>query len=185
MSPPLPVRITISIPAGDATRGDPVILADFIRHALHPLDRFYTFTLVSGTAPSEALTFDEALGMLAEFNAAYGIYELNAPGNPSAQITDLRYILNGEELEEYNAAVDADDLREILDALADRLYVLLGDIRAHGMQNIIAAALREVHRSNMSKLGTDGQALRRKDGKVLKGPGYSPPDLAPLLRGAR
>ena len=31
-------------------------------------------------------------------------------------------------------------------------------------------ALNRVHRSNMSKLGEDGNPLRREDGKVLKGP---------------
>lgn len=39
----------------------------------------------------------------------------------------------------------------------------------------------EVHRSNMSKLGEDGKPIYREDGKVLKGPNYTPPNLVPIL----
>ena len=44
------------------------------------------------------------------------------------------------------------------------------------------AVLDEVHASNMTKLGADGRPIRRADGKVLKGPGYRPPDIAAVLR---
>jgi hypothetical protein len=33
----------------------------------------------------------------------------------------------------------------------------------------------------MSKLGPDGRPIHREDGKVMKGPDYSPPDLAPIV----
>jgi predicted HAD superfamily Cof-like phosphohydrolase len=40
-----------------------------------------------------------------------------------------------------------------------------------------------VHESNMSKLGADGQPVRREDGKILKGPNYWKPQakIAKLL----
>lgn len=41
--------------------------------------------------------------------------------------------------------------------------------------------LDEVHRSNLSKLGADGQPVRDERGKVVKGPNYSPPDVAGVL----
>jgi hypothetical protein len=34
----------------------------------------------------------------------------------------------------------------------------------------------------MSKLGEDGKPLRRQDGKVIKGPQYSPPELEQILQ---
>ena len=43
------------------------------------------------------------------------------------------------------------------------------------------ATCEEVHRSNMSKLGADGKPVKDERGKVLKGPAYSPPALAPVL----
>jgi predicted HAD superfamily Cof-like phosphohydrolase len=41
--------------------------------------------------------------------------------------------------------------------------------------------VREVHLSNMTKVGPDGCVALREDGKVLKGPGYRPPDIAGVL----
>jgi hypothetical protein len=43
-------------------------------------------------------------------------------------------------------------------------------------------ALSRVHRSNLSKLGEDGQPIYREDGKVLKGPHYKPPTLNDLVQ---
>lgn len=45
----------------------------------------------------------------------------------------------------------------------------------------VDGAFREVHESNMSKLGDDGKPIYRDDGKVLKGPNYKKPDLSPFL----
>ena len=65
------------------------------------------------------------------------------------------------------------------DALADLVYVVYGMALETGID--LAAVLAEVQRSNMSKLGADGRPVYRQDGKVLKGPGYRPPDVAAVL----
>jgi len=93
----------------------------------------------------------------------------------------LRYRLGKEELSEYLDACNNDDLVEITDALADQLYILLGTMVAHGMQGIIEDVFNEVHRSNMSKLGEDGKPIYREDGKVLKGPNFSKPNIEQFL----
>jgi predicted HAD superfamily Cof-like phosphohydrolase len=41
----------------------------------------------------------------------------------------------------------------------------------------IAEIFKEVHASNMSKLGEDGKPIYREDGKVLKGPNFFKPDI--------
>ena len=43
------------------------------------------------------------------------------------------------------------------------------------------SVLQEVHRSNMSKLGSAGVPLTRSDGKVLKSEHYFPPDTEAVL----
>ena len=93
----------------------------------------------------------------------------------------LRYRLGKEELVEYLDACNNDDLVEITDALADQLYILLGTMIAHGMQDIIGDVFNEVHRSNMSKLGEDGKPIYREDGKVLKGPNFSKHNIEQFL----
>lgn len=65
------------------------------------------------------------------------------------------------------------------DALTDLEYVVLGAGHAIGTNQ--DKAFDEVQRSNMSKLGEDGKPIYREDGKVMKGPGYTPPDLRKAL----
>ncbi|WP_026976751.1 MazG nucleotide pyrophosphohydrolase domain-containing protein [Flavobacterium tegetincola] len=94
----------------------------------------------------------------------------------------LRYDLMKEENEEYLKAVQEDDLAEIADALGDMLYILCGTILEHGLQYKIESVFDEIQRSNMSKLGIDGQPIFREDGKVIKGPVYSKPDFTEILK---
>ena len=90
---------------------------------------------------------------------------------------ELRYNLMDEENKEYFLACEKQDLTEIADALGDKLYILCGTILKHGMQDIIEKVFDEIHRSNMSKVGEDGKAIMREDGKILKGPKYFKPNL--------
>lgn len=94
----------------------------------------------------------------------------------------LRFNLMKEENEEYLEAVNNNDLIEVADALGDMLYILCGTILDHGLQHKIEEVFDEIHRSNMSKLDTDGKPIYREDGKVLKGKNYFPPDIASVLK---
>ena len=89
----------------------------------------------------------------------------------------LRLGLIQEELAELARALVAEDLVAALDGLTDIQYVLDGAYLAFGLQNVKLSAHREVHRSNMTKSGPDNP----DGGKVVKGPGYEPPDLAKVL----
>lgn len=93
----------------------------------------------------------------------------------------LRYKLMREENEEYLEAANNNDLVEVADALGDLLYILCGTIIEHGLQYKIEEVFDEIQRSNMSKLGEDGEPIYREDGKVLKGPNYFKPDIASIL----
>lgn len=48
--------------------------------------------------------------------------------------------------------------------------------------DLLGQAFTRVHQSNMSKLGDSGLPIRRKDGKILKGPNYQPPVLTDLVQ---
>ena len=93
----------------------------------------------------------------------------------------LRYKLMREENEEYLEAANTNDLVEVADALGDLLYILCGTIIEHGLQYKIEEVFEEIQRSNMSKLGEDGEPIYREDGKVLKGPHYFKPNIAEIL----
>ncbi|RXJ50593.1 pyrophosphohydrolase domain-containing protein [Gelidibacter gilvus] len=93
----------------------------------------------------------------------------------------LRYKLMREENEEYLEAANDNDLVEVGDALGDMLYILCGTIIEHGFQHKIEEIFDEIQRSNMSKLGADGEPIYREDGKVLKGPNYFQPNIEKIL----
>lgn len=68
---------------------------------------------------------------------------------------------------------------EVADALGDLEYVINGFAIVLGIN--LPAVGEEIHRSNMSKLDENGDPIYREDGKVLKGPLYSPPDIQKVL----
>ncbi len=68
---------------------------------------------------------------------------------------------------------------DCLKELADLVYVCYQYAENLGWD--LDEALNRVHRSNMSKLGEDGNPVYREDGKVLKGPNYQPPNLSDLV----
>ncbi len=116
------------------------------------------------------------------FHNAFGLGVLE---EPNAQLGTeknlLRYKLMREENEEYLDAAQEGDLEEVADAVGDMLYILCGTILEHGLQHKIEEVFEEIQRSNMSKLGADGQPIYREDGKVLKGPNYFKPDIKAIL----
>ena len=121
-----------------------------------------------------------AFDKVTEFHRAYGVDAPSAPTLADEATRQLRISLIAEEFGEYQDALAAGDLVKIADALADLSYVVVGSAVAHGLTRF-DEIFAEVHRSNMSKLGEDGQPIRRDDGKVLKGPNWTPPQLEPLL----
>ncbi len=126
---------------------------------------------------------EKALAAVQEFHKAFGLGVQQQPTAAlAAEKVHLRYELMKEENEEYLEAAKNGDLVEVADALGDMLYILCGTIVEHGLQHKISEVFEEIQRSNMSKLGKDGKPVYREDGKVLKGPDYSQPDLEKILK---
>ena len=129
--------------------------------------------------------------MVAEFHGAFGLPNRLGQGKPDAnhERTELRADLIDEEFDEflvshrrvytdYNELVDVDTVA-YADALADLVYVCFGAAIEAGID--LNMVLRAVHASNMSKLDADGKPIYREDGKVLKGPHYSAPNIKEVL----
>ena len=98
---------------------------------------------------------------------------------PSKKITELRYDLIKEELNEFKDAIEKKDIKEVADALTDILYVTYGAGHAFGIN--LDKCFQEVQSSNMSKLGLDGKPIYNDKGKVMKGPKYFKPDLTKFV----
>tara|TARA_B100001093_G_scaffold145789_1_gene138454 strand:- start:91 stop:477 length:387 start_codon:yes stop_codon:yes gene_type:complete len=123
---------------------------------------------------------------LVDVTKFHNAFKIKVNENPTVEIDnaliELRYRLMQEENSEYLEAAKNKDLIEVADALGDMLYILCGTILTHGLQYKIEEVFNEIQRSNMSKLGKDGNPIYRKDGKVMKGPSYFKPDIYKILK---
>lgn len=117
-----------------------------------------------------------------EFHKLFG-HPIGEPlCEPELNTTILRYNLLQEELSELASAIMKKNGLEVLDALVDLQYVLSGTVVAFGFHGLFDEAFKEVHASNMSKLGEDGKPILREDGKVLKGENYFKPKLGEIIK---
>lgn len=115
-----------------------------------------------------------------QFSETYRLPTKGAPKLPDAKESSLLLSLVEEELEELKEAISEGNLVGLADALTDIIYVTAQQSVTLGLP--VDALLREVHESNMSKLGEDGQPIYREDGKVLKGPNFREPNLLKVLK---
>jgi predicted HAD superfamily Cof-like phosphohydrolase len=140
--------------------------------------------------------------LVREFHTAFDVPVGDGP--PDLTLPDdrlrMRYRLVAEEFAELTGAIlgpvaravveravedvagsptDGADLVATADATVDLRYVLHGLELECGIPG--DAVFAEVHASNLAKLGPDGTALRRADGKILKPAGWRPPDVAGVL----
>mgnify|MGYP001362813212 CR=1 FL=1 len=113
------------------------------------------------------------------FMETYGQEVKDKASFPNDNIIKLRLDLINEEIKELQEAINNKDLVEIADALTDILYVTYGAGHSFGIN--LDKCFSEVQRSNMSKLGSDGKPIYNENGKVMKGPNYSKPNLKQFI----
>jgi predicted HAD superfamily Cof-like phosphohydrolase len=152
----------------------------------------------------------DALNQVAAFHRTFQHPIEPRPTIPSETRCKLRVNLIAEELKELEQAIADGNLVEIADALCDIQYVLSGAVLEFGLADKFVSLFNEVQRSNMSKAcktkeeaeatmahykqtkgedcyyrEVDGLFLvfRSGDDKTMKSVGYSPADLASILKG--
>ena len=113
--------------------------------------------------------------MVAEFHQAFQIVTASTPTLPDEHTRVLRETLIREESKELEEAFEQGDLAAIAKELADLLYVVYGTAVSCGID--MEPVFREVHRSNMTKVG----GHKRSDGKWVKPADYSPAALESIL----
>ena len=75
---------------------------------------------------------------------------------------------------------DSENHIEVLKEASDIVFVVYQFCAAYGLD--LDTAMQRVFESNMSKLDDNGNPQYRSDGKVLKGPNYTKPDLYDLVQ---
>tara|TARA_B110000116_G_scaffold239076_1_gene226289 strand:- start:245 stop:616 length:372 start_codon:yes stop_codon:yes gene_type:complete len=114
------------------------------------------------------------------FMEKFGQMVRTKPQFPDEKTMYLRLDLIKEELSELEEAMKTKNLKEVADALTDILYVTYGAGYAYGID--LDQCFKEVQRANMSKLGEDGKPIYNDQGKVMKGPNYTKPDLSKFIK---
>lgn len=84
-----------------------------------------------------------------------------------------------EEAAEFRVAAETGDVVEVADAVADLLWVVIEAGLTYGIP--IEEVFAEVRRSNWTKL-QGPQLTVNEAGKVVAGPGFSPPNIEPILQ---
>jgi predicted HAD superfamily Cof-like phosphohydrolase len=115
--------------------------------------------------------------MVEAFHRTFDIVVNQDPTVVDGRTRELRIKLIQEEFDELKEALAAEDLSSIAKEMADLLYVVYGTAVSYGID--MDAVFREVHRSNMSKVG----GSKRGDGKWVKPVTYSPARIEPILAG--
>ena len=115
-----------------------------------------------------------------KFMETFGQMIRTKPQFPDEKTMQLRCDLIKEELNELEHAMKTKNLKEVADALTDILYVTYGAGYAYGID--LDKCFKEVQRANMSKLGKDGKPIYNENGKVMKGPNYTPPNLKQFVK---
>ncbi|MFI1421463.1 hypothetical protein ACH4VX_26505 [Streptomyces sp. NPDC020731] len=118
--------------------------------------------------------------LVRDFHRAFGLDACDIPSEVSPELAAHRGELLAEEAREVGEVSVTGPLDRLAHELADVVYVAYGTALVHGID--LDAVIAEIHRSNMTKLGPEGQVSRRADGKVLKGEHYEAPDVAGVLR---
>ncbi len=113
--------------------------------------------------------------MVQEFHEQFDIHVAPKPSAPDKPTQTLRNRLIQEEFEEFQEAMQGNDLSVMAKELADLLCVVYGT--AVSLRIDMEPVFKEVHRSNMSKVG----GYKREDGKWVKPPTYSPASLEDIL----
>lgn len=131
------------------------------------------------------------LDLVTEFHKGFGIDMNDVPSLIGKEESEMRYKLMEEENNEYLEACEKEDLIEIADALGDKLYILLGTIISHGLQDVIEDVFLEIHKSNMSKFDENGNPIingangvldkSKPIGKILKPKTFVKPDIDAVL----
>jgi len=119
---------------------------------------------------------------IAEFHKAVGAVTQPRPVPIVGDLLAMRKrIMNEEFNEEFMPALDQGDLVGIADGGIDSIVTIIGTMLACGIDP--RPHWDEVQRTNMAKRDpATGEVKRREDGKILKPDGWTPPDLASILR---
>lgn len=124
------------------------------------------------------------LDAVSDFQSKFGQGYVGPIRELPASVAALRKKLVLEESQELIDAVDRGELEEQLDANADLLYVILGNVVQLGMTDVFIEAFWRVHTANMQKALVKSRHGSKRDSPrdIVKPEGWVKPDMTDLVR---
>jgi predicted HAD superfamily Cof-like phosphohydrolase len=132
----------------------------------------------------EVAALGEALSLLENTGDNISDHHVQA-ANTVKELVDVAYVMAGAytTLPQRTEAYSEADWQRLNEASVAANTLMDSAKFRLGLTDLdLFDAFIRVHRSNMSKLGPDGQVVRREDGKIMKGPSYRPPFLIDLVQ---
>lgn len=141
------------------------------------------FALAHGTDPSafqKKLTVQTAVHFeeVGEMLEALRFSDLGSAVLADEAIEALKAFSNHLKANSQKVVIYAENKELLLDSLCDQIVTAVGVAHDTGLD--ISKGLVEVNRSNYSKF-VDGKPVFDENGKIRKGPGYTPPNLTPFV----
>lgn len=168
---PAPIKLSHNISSIDLVR-------QFHETFKHPVAK----SLTPGDAKIRRLRVFLLLEEVAEFAQACGV-SCRLEVSPFIRTKVLESTNYGRETsvtpEPLCLATENVDMVEMADALGDIDYVCQGANLVFGIPG--GLVMQDIHQSNMSKLGADGEPIYDEMGKVVKGPNYHKPNIQAVL----
>jgi predicted HAD superfamily Cof-like phosphohydrolase len=127
--------------------------------------------------------FHEKFGCLIDARTREAIhFRLSLVDEETGELFDEMYDGTAEGILDLDCVRDVDeiDFQAVAKEMADTVYVLFGTAITLGID--LDKAVRLIHKSNMSKLGVDGNPKYGPNGKVLKGDNYVEPDMSSCVK---
>ena len=139
-----------------------------VRHSIlgHMVTLFVLVTGLIMVITMQRETFPEIEVDLVSISTAY-------PGASAEEIEDLITNPIEDELR------DVEDVEEINSTSVEGVSGIMVEVNPDARHK--ERVFNEIQRSNMSKLGENGEPIYREDGKVLKGPNYFKPNITKIL----
>lgn len=126
---------------------------------------------------------EKIISKIKEFHSVFGIEESKEFGYVDPKRDALHYDLLIEEVEEFREACENQNEEKIIDGIGDVIFVAISSAIERGMGDILVDVIMEISRANISKKGsTKGENIYREDGKVLRSPNYTPPDIKSIIK---
>lgn len=123
---------------------------------------------------------DVEVAEVRELHERFNFPRADTPTHQSLELMSQRYVMMQEELDEFMTAAVEGDIVEMADALVDLVYFAKGTAVMMGLP--WGEIWNAVHAANMAKVPGKNDKRPDQSYDLIKPEGWTPPDVATILK---